>query len=551
MKVAYLGPEGTFTEAALDEYMPDANKVAFPSIGTTFRALSDHEGIFVPIENLIKGTVVETLDNLYEQDLKVIGSYVMPVNFAMGGLPGANIERILSKDIALLQCSDFIEKKYPDAIPEPCSTTAGGMDYIAKRKDTTCAAIGMEKSIEKYGLEVFHRNIGNIPNNKTRFVMIGNGISEPTGDDQTIISVYPKEDRPGFLLGVLNIISKKYGLNMTTIDSRPDGVGGYRFYIDVAGHVYDKNIRNCIDDLEKISTNVKFLGSYPSKGFNKPLRASSRIRDELGDSLINTIGIIGGTGEMGEFLVPFMNSLGYNVKVGSRKPTEGKSCSYEECVDGSEAILVNVPIEHTLSTVDALVPYLKSGQLLVDNTGVKSGILEEIVKKVPQGVEVSSIHTFFRKPKYGLSIVGENVLTVQTSLSGRLAEEFNLIFKTTDANVTESTPEEHDICASMTQGLQHASAIAQARTILDRTLGDMGILDSFSTPNYRRSEESIKRIHQGDPMLYETMMKTNPYFLLVLNEYIKNLESISEGIGLSTNAVQEMFEKNRVQLTQE
>jgi len=144
---------------------------------------------------------------------------------------------------------------------------------------------------------------GGTADDKTRFILIGRQCPEPCGRDVTSLVIYPKRDRVKLLYDMLSVISVKHNLNMTDIDRRPDRKGLSIFYIDIEGHTADPNVRACIDDLiEDLSdTEVITLGSYPYLPFNEPL--------------IKTIGIIGGTGEMGRFFVPFFTRLGYTVLV--------------------------------------------------------------------------------------------------------------------------------------------------------------------------------------------------------------------------------------------
>ena len=142
---------------------------------------------------------------------------------------------------------------------------------------------------------------------KTRFILIGSGETKPTGKDVTSLVIYPQRDRVKLLFDMIEIISVRYNLNMTDIDRRPDRKGLSIFYIDIEGHKSDENVSACIKDIQSTlsDTEVITLGSYPYQPFNEPL--------------IKSIGIIGGTGEMGLFFVPFFEKLGYRVVVAGRK----------------------------------------------------------------------------------------------------------------------------------------------------------------------------------------------------------------------------------------
>lgn len=278
MRVAYLGPPGTYTEKALEQKFPKAVTVPLPNIGAVFDDVASKESDFgfVPIENIINGPVVQTLDNLlkHASKLYIVDAALLAIEHAVGALPEhGKITKILSKDTALEQCSDYLNRSYPHAIPIAMESTSQAIRAISEQKMFYAAAIGMEDTLIQYGFEVIARDIGNQKNNKTRFAVISdhNYESKATGHDVTSIVVDPKVDRVGLLCDVLEPISRKHSLNMASIHSRPNGKGGFIFYLDIEGHKSDEKVRECLNDIRsKLSiTQVEVIGSYPYLPFNQ------------------------------------------------------------------------------------------------------------------------------------------------------------------------------------------------------------------------------------------------------------------------------------------
>lgn len=353
---------------------------------------------------------------------------------------------------------------------------------------------------------------------KTRFILLGREDTAPTSRDVTSLIIYPQRDRVKLLFDMLDIISVRHNLNMTDIDRRPDKKGLSIFYIDIEGHISDPNVSTCIADIAATlsDTTVITLGSYPYLPFNEPL--------------IKTIGIIGGTGEMGRFFVPFFERLGYTVLVAGRR-TE---LSHSECARRADAVIVNVPIEHTREVIETIGPQLHAGQLLIDNTGVKTLPIRTMLACTAPEVEILSIHTMFG-PNIE-SLRGQNIITVPTERSGPMAQEFEDILYKHGAHITRATPEQHDMYVTFTQGLEHMDGVAKLATILE-LVDDPSRLESFSTPNSRRAAEIYERIHEGDRHLYATMLKENPFILETLEAYLQNFQEMVDELKHGRTAV--------------
>jgi prephenate dehydratase len=259
-----LGPKGTFSHEAAS--MLGNDLVPFCTIPAVMESVASNQCVkgIVPIENSIEGPVGITLDSLAHQfDLNIVGEIIIPINQNLIVNPGSTLEDI--KDVyshqqAISQCQGFIQAN--DIQPHYDVSTARAVKNIIG--DKSKAAIGHTKSAELYGLEILEANIQDVDNNETRFIVLSNDDTNPTGSDKTsiIFSIY--EDHPGSLYNILGIF-QKYNINLTKIESRPSkqGLGKYLFFVDFYGHYKEDVVKKIIMDIEDNTYFFKVLGSYP------------------------------------------------------------------------------------------------------------------------------------------------------------------------------------------------------------------------------------------------------------------------------------------------
>ncbi|MCZ6876108.1 MAG: prephenate dehydrogenase/arogenate dehydrogenase family protein, partial [bacterium] len=413
VNIGFLGPQGTYTEEAAKTAVPDATYIPFASIDAVFDAIlrQEVERGLVPIENVIQGPVTETLDNLYRlaEQTTIVDMLVLPIQHAIGVLsPSSIIRQVLSKDQALKQCSTYLQQHYPQAQQVDMSSTSAAMETIATEGLDDAAAIGSALSLEQYGLHIVDRNIGNIKHNKTRFAVLGPataGSHASTGNDATALVIYPHRDRIGLLDDILSVVSRVHGLNLSSIHSRPDTRGAFRFHIEVEGHLDDPPVATCVAALSKQLADeeieVKVFGSYPRCAFNEP-----RLR---------TIGVLGGTGKMGVWFKHFFAAAGYTLLISGRHTP----LTYQQCIEQSDAVIINVPIKHTVEVIQAVGKFFRPGQLIADNTSIKTQPVAAMLKAVPPEVEVLGMHTVFGPAVETLR--QQNVIFTRTAQSGELA----------------------------------------------------------------------------------------------------------------------------------
>ncbi|MFC5929975.1 prephenate dehydratase [Cryobacterium melibiosiphilum] len=287
---SFLGPVGTFTEAALAQ-VPEARGKPWRAVNNVGEALADvvdgrSTAAMIAIENSVDGGVSATQDALASvPGLRIIGEYLVPVNFVLVARRGTTLDDVQvvnAHPVAYAQCRAWLEVKRPSHghIPASSNVAAALSLLDSGQADAAIAPPGIEKH---YDLVVLASNIGDNPNAVTRFVLVGRTreISAPTGADKTSLIVELPEDRSGALLEMLEQFATR-GVNLSLIQSRPigDALGRYRFVIDADGHIDDERMSDALLGLRRFSPNVIFLGSYP-RADKLPNEFTSRYDDGI------------------------------------------------------------------------------------------------------------------------------------------------------------------------------------------------------------------------------------------------------------------------------
>ncbi len=268
LKVAYLGPEGTFTQAAvMSHFGHSVRGLALASIDEVFHEVEAANADFgvVPIENSTEGTVNNTLDRFLNSPLKICGEVELRIHHnLMGNLATLDqIKRICAHPQALAQCRGWLDEHLPDVERVPVSSNAEGARRARDEKGT--AAIAGETAAEVYKLKMLAAQIEDRADNTTRFLVLGRKLFKASGNDRTtlLISV-GRTDTSGALFHLLEPLSR-HKVNMTRIESRPSHrrKWDYVFFIDIEGHVEDKQVAKALEALKKRASLFRVLGSYP------------------------------------------------------------------------------------------------------------------------------------------------------------------------------------------------------------------------------------------------------------------------------------------------
>lgn len=277
MRVAYLGPEGTFNEDALRRATGAQAVDGVPS-PTVYAAIAmvqqgDADRALVPFENSIEGAVRSTLDTLAfdAEDVTIVGEFDYPVRhclIAREGISLEEIEAVLSHPQATAQCARFLREQLPQARVRAATSTAEAVRQVSEERKRPWAALGAEAAARLYDCAVLRDGVEDEPDNVTRFVWVAPAGTEAAGPGPwrtTLIFSELGADHPGALVEALGAFSER-GVNLTRIESRPrrSGLGTYMFFVDCEGSVDDEPVAEALEDLRSKAESVRVLGSYPT-----------------------------------------------------------------------------------------------------------------------------------------------------------------------------------------------------------------------------------------------------------------------------------------------
>ncbi|MFI5100460.1 MAG: prephenate dehydratase [Actinomycetes bacterium] len=275
---AYLGPTGTFTEAALVAYLDSlggpgstaATAVSYPTVPAALDAVRDGAAVaaMVPLENSVGGSVPTTIDELaVGRPLVIHREVLLPVAFALLARPGtamADVRTVAGHPQAHLQCRGWLRERLPQAEAVETSSNADAARLVADGRWDAALAAGF--AARTYGLEILADGVHDVAGAQTRFVLVRppHAPEPATGSDKTSLVLVIGQDHPGALLEILTEFAVR-GINLTRIESRPTGggIGDYFFAVDAEGHIDEARVGEALIGLHRICADVRYLGSYP------------------------------------------------------------------------------------------------------------------------------------------------------------------------------------------------------------------------------------------------------------------------------------------------
>lgn len=271
---SYLGPAGTFTEAALAQ-AAEARGQNWNPVHNVGEALADvlegrSHAAMIAIENSIEGGVSTAQDALATlPGLRIVGEYLVPVEFVLVAPPGTTLDDVLvvaAHPVAYAQCHGWLGKHLPKHAHVPAASNVSSAIGVLDGTLPAQAAIAAPGIVSHYDVDVLASGIGDNAQAVTRFVLVTRTAPppQPTGADKTSLIVELPEDRPGALLELLEQFSTR-GINLSLIESRPigDELGRYRFVLDADGHIEHERMADALLGIRRFSPRVVFLGSYP------------------------------------------------------------------------------------------------------------------------------------------------------------------------------------------------------------------------------------------------------------------------------------------------
>lgn len=269
LKVAYLGPEGTYThQAAMKNFGSSLDYTPVKSIPDVFDMVqrSDADYGVVPIENSTQGTVIAALDMLAETDLVIVAQVQMDISHCLisNAQSLSDIKTVHSKDNALGQCRQWLARMLPGVEMVEAASTAAAVRHAAEHPDA--AAIASSIAAQLYDVPILHENVVDKQNNITRFLVIGKQATPALGDkrDKTSL-VFSIRDETGALIKALQPFSSR-NINLCKIESRPSRrkIWDYYFYVDIIGHKDEPDVKDALTELRAACPFLKLLGSYPN-----------------------------------------------------------------------------------------------------------------------------------------------------------------------------------------------------------------------------------------------------------------------------------------------
>lgn len=271
LTVAYLGPRGTFSEAAALKHFGNSAVTepcaTVPEIfASVEKGLSEY-GV-VPVENSTEGVVAHTLDCFVHSPLKVCGELFLPIQHNLLIAPSASIDTIVKvcgHQQALAQCRDWLRKHLPNV--EQVEVSSNGEAARLASEDSSIAAVAGLLAAEQYSLNTAASDVQDMASNMTRFLVVANEAIPPSGHDKTTIIVSVK-NRPGSLYELIKPLAEA-GVSLTRIESRPSKTENwaYLFFLEFEGHCTDDKVKPVLENLESQSHSLKVLGSYPAAVF--------------------------------------------------------------------------------------------------------------------------------------------------------------------------------------------------------------------------------------------------------------------------------------------
>ena len=267
LKIAYLGPEGTWThQAAIKKFGHSVEYSAQPNFAEVFDQVTRRKADYgvVPIENSTEGAVSHTLDLFVDSSLQICAQILLRIeNGLMASIPREEIKTLYSHPQVFGQCRTWILQNFPKADLVEVSSTTRAAQIAKEKAHEGAAAMGGPLAAEMNGLTMLEEAVQDRATNTTRFLVIGEKTCPPTGNDRTSM-LFAIHDRPGSLVRALQAF-EHFDINMSKIESRPSKRKDweYVFYVDLAGHCENDEVKEALSELEKHCSMVKLLGSYP------------------------------------------------------------------------------------------------------------------------------------------------------------------------------------------------------------------------------------------------------------------------------------------------
>jgi chorismate mutase/prephenate dehydratase len=551
VRVAYLGPEGTYSHNALLKYFgPHQKGISCDKIEQVFTAVEngDCEYGLVPVENSSEGSVSETLDCLSQSSLKICGEVLLRIQhvlMAKDRLAADKVQKIISHQQSLGQCRNWLDKHYPGVERVAASSNGEAARIAATEKGV--AAIASKNAALLNQLQILSENIQDSKDNTTRFLVLSKRLQPaPTGNDRTSLLVITRNE-PGALFNVLEPL-KSNGVNLNKLESRPTRkeVWSYAFYIDIDGHQDDANISKALRELRDKDIDVEVLGSYPVLGIvHEDLQLKQTLPAELLDKKIVIIGLglIGGSIAKGLHGHDNIWAVGKNEISLHAAQTggviRGFSTRLEELCADADLIVIAVPGLSIESVFSALKNVIKADCILTDVASVKQPTLDaarsvfgEIPPNLVPGHPIAgSEKSGYSAATAGLFAAHRVILTPLPVTDPSALVLIETLWQSLGAEVLRMAVDEHDKILAATSHLPHLLAYALVDTLSQQ--GTREEIFRYAAGGFR----DFTRIASSDPQMWHDIFISNHDALsAILQEFEDDLARIKHALAEKDSA---------------
>lgn len=538
MKIAFLGPRGTFSDEALKRHplAKTAELMPYDTIPEVIMAAEKGEADYalVPTENSIEGAINVTLDMLvHKVDLQIQEEIILPINHYLLARPSVKFEEvevIYSHPQPLAQCRMYLEEHFPKAQIRSANSTSAAVSLVAESEEKW-AAIGTETAQELYNLHVLAASIQDVDDNNTRFLLLAKKDHDLTGRDKTSIAFSLERDRPGGLAAIMSEFALPE-INLTRIESRPSkrNLGEYIFFIDFIGHREEQVVRETLAGIEEKTTFLKILGSYPVYDDSRLLQEKNSLRYKK--IAVLGLGLIGASlagalkrHKVGQEVIGLDRQQSVLEQALARGIIDRGSTDFASGLHDIDILIIATPVGITAGLLKQLLPALKKGCLVTDVGSTKQSIVREIEEFLPPDIYFLGGHPMAGSEKSGIDAANSSIFSgavyLLTPTDKTRFEDLHLLQKM--AELIGSRPivmplEEHDAAVSAVSHLPHLLAVNMVRLLGYLAKKQPGIVE-IAAGGFR----DTTRVASGDPVMWRDIFSANKAALLDTLELFEKL----------------------------
>jgi prephenate dehydratase/prephenate dehydrogenase len=509
--IATLGPVGSDSYQASNQYAPNAEILLYNRIADIFTAFSEGkvEHALIPVYNTREGEVKEYFRLMAKLHQGFwIDNIVLPIHLSLGALAAPEkgdtaITTIVGRSSVFRQCDEFIDANYPDATLMAVHDIEKAMASIRLENKQEYAVIESEALVKKHGFNLWAREV--VSHNRTRFAIIGREPAKASGYDATAIITRPLRDRVGMLADILSEFTRR-GINILDLQSENDvQTQKLRIYVEVEGHKDTPIVKNALDTIESTVIQeedaLKILGSFP--------RVDMRVKK------IKSFGFVG-SGAMSKWFADRLASEGYKTLITGRNT----SVTPEAMIERVDVVLVCVPISVTAPVIKTFGPLLKDGQALIILAGESENTIATALHATSQGVEVMFVHNLWGPQ--ALTMKDKNAAVVRTRRSGSFCSEFEAFLYKHGADINHDSAKKHDLLMGVSQKLPTTISVALGMTLRDHQI-NCDDISSHSTLTSLYGILAMARIHNQNPRTYAEIMATTGDGRKIVRSFAENI----------------------------